>query len=236
MLSVDNLEVGYGNITALRGVTIKIARGETIAVVGPNGAGKSSLLLAIAGVVRPRAGSIQVDGKDLVGPPEARVANGISLVPEGRHIFSSLTVAENLALGCTTRTDQAAAAKDVTQILELFPVLSNRYRQRAGKLSGGEQQMLAIGRAMLSRPQLLLLDEPSLGLAPLIVDQVYAAIASLRSQGVTVLLVEQSARRALSASDRTYVLNGGLVTLHGPSMDLASSDTFDAAYFGRTAA
>ncbi len=235
MLVVSNLQVNYGNIAALRGVSLEVGQGEIVAVIGPNGAGKSTLLLTIAGVVRPRSGSILLAAKDATQmQPEALVVAGLSLVPEGRHIFGSLTVGENLQLGATVRSGRAGIASDINRVLTMFPVLKDRFRQRANKLSGGEQQMLAIGRAMLARPRLLLLDEPSLGLAPLVVNQVYEAVADLRRGGVTVLLVEQNAARALAAADRTYVLSSGLIVMAGKSSAMAGTVAFEAAYFGET--
>ena len=233
MLAVGNLHVSYGSIIALRGVSLQVAEGEIVAVIGPNGAGKSTLLLTIAGIVRAKQGSIEFAGGSVTGAaPERLVAAGLSLVPEGRHIFGSLTVAENIALGATTRSDRAAMAADTERVLDLFPVLRERLRQRAGKLSGGEQQMLAIARALLAKPRLLLLDEPSLGLAPLVVKQVYDAIEELRRSGVTILIVEQSVGRALKVADRTYVLNSGAVTISGRSAELQGTAAFDTAYFG----
>ena len=236
MLSVKDLCVSYGNIVGLRGVSIAVAEGEIVAVIGPNGAGKSTLLLTIAGIVRPKQGEVRLGDASILGiAPEILASRGVALVPEGRHIFGSLTVAENIALGATTRRDRAAIAADIERALDMFPVLRDRYRQRAGKLSGGEQQMLAIARALLARPKLLLLDEPSLGLAPLIVRQVYDAIFELRRQGLTVLIVEQSVHRAVAAADRTYVMNSGLIAMSGRSADLHGTAAFDAAYFGMAA-
>ena len=233
MLKISDLFVNYGNVAALRGVSLEVGAGEIIAVIGPNGAGKSTLLLAIAGVVKARSGSVMFDGNDIaLIQPEALVSKGLSLVPEGRHIFGSLTVAENLALGATVRRDWKEIASDTDNVLTMFPVLKDRYRQRANKLSGGEQQMLAIGRAMLARPRLLLLDEPSLGLAPLVVNHVYQAVVELRRSGVTVLIVEQNATRALATADRTYVLNSGEIVMSGKSTDMAGTVAFEAAYFG----
>ena len=233
MLSVGNLHVSYGSIVALRGVSLQVGEGEIVAVIGPNGAGKSTLLLTIAGIVRAKQGSIEFAGGSVTGAaPERLVSSGLSLVPEGRHIFGSLTVAENIALGATTRSDRAAIAADTERVLDLFPVLRERLRQRAGKLSGGEQQMLAIARALLAKPRLLLLDEPSLGLAPLVVKQVYDSIEELRRGGVTILIVEQSVGRALKVADRTYVLNSGAVTISGRSAELQGTAAFDTAYFG----
>jgi branched-chain amino acid transport system ATP-binding protein len=232
-LSVSNLEVRYGNVVALQNLSIEATKGEIIAVIGPNGAGKSTLLLAIAGVVRARQGDIRLAGESTLGfQPERLVSAGIALVPEGRRIFGSLSVAQNLELGATVRHDRDGIRRDTETVLEMFPVLRERFQQRAGKLSGGEQQMLAIGRAMLSRPKLLLLDEPSLGLAPIIVAQVYAAILRLRETGVTMVIVEQSVKRALSAADRSYILNSGTIVMSGKSSDLRGAEGFDAAYFG----
>ncbi|TPL54040.1 ABC transporter ATP-binding protein [Mesorhizobium sp. B2-4-6] len=233
MLNIRDLHVNYGNIIALRGVSLDVGEGEIVAVIGPNGAGKSTLLLAVAGVVKARAGSIELAGRNTAQmQAEALVSAGLSLVPEGRHIFGSLSVAENLALGATVRRDRKRIAADIDKVLVMFPVLKDRYRQRANKLSGGEQQMLAIGRAMLARPKLLLLDEPSLGLAPLVVNQVYQAVLELRRSGVTVLIVEQNVTRALAAADRTYVLSSGAIAMSGKSADLSGTAAFDAAYFG----
>jgi branched-chain amino acid transport system ATP-binding protein len=233
MLGIQNLQVSYGSIVALRGVDIAVAKGEIIAVIGPNGAGKSTLLLTIAGVVKAKAGTVTFDGRPILGEaPEKLAASGLALVPEGRHIFGSLSVAENIALGATTRDDRGGIAADTDKVLGMFPVLRDRYRQRAGNLSGGEQQMLAISRALLSRPKLLLLDEPSLGLAPLIVKQVYDAIYALRQEGLTVLVVEQSVNRALNAADRAYVMSAGAIAMVGRSSELQGTAAFDAAYFG----
>jgi branched-chain amino acid transport system ATP-binding protein len=234
MLNIEKLEVGYGSIVALRGVDITVTSGEIVAVIGPNGAGKSTLLLTIAGVVKAKAGGVTFDGRRILGEaPEKLAASGLALVPEGRHIFGSLSVAENISLGATTRNDRDGIAADTEKVVTMFPVLRDRYRQRAGNLSGGEQQMLAIARALMSRPKLLLLDEPSLGLAPLVVKQVYDAIYALRQQGLTVLVVEQSVNRALNAADRAYVMTGGAIAMVGRSSELQGTAAFDAAYFGQ---
>jgi branched-chain amino acid transport system ATP-binding protein len=233
MLTIKDLHVSYGNIVALRGVSLAVEQGEIVAVIGPNGAGKSTLLLTIAGVVRAKQGDVRMSEASTLGTaPEMLASRGLALVPEGRHIFGSLTVAENIALGATTRRDRDAIAADVERALDMFPVLRDRYRQRAGKLSGGEQQMLAIARALLARPKLLLLDEPSLGLAPLIVRQVYEAIFELKRQGMTILIVEQSVHRAVAAADRTYVMSSGQIAMSGKSSELHGTAAFDAAYFG----
>ncbi len=233
LLAVDGLVVRYGRITAIDGASIHVNDGEIVSIVGPNGAGKSSLLGAIAGLVRPVAGSITFAGEDTVGQPlEKTVRRGIALVLEGRHVFAGLTVLENLRLGAAARHDHAEIEKDIAEQFETFPILAERRAQPAGRLSGGEQQMLVIARALLSRPKLLMVDEPSLGLAPMMTDRVYEVLAKVRQRGVSVLVVEQNAPRALQASDRTYVLNGGRVGLSGPSGDLGNHPDFEAAYFG----
>jgi branched-chain amino acid transport system ATP-binding protein len=233
LLAVEDLHVGYGSITALRGVTLRVDPGEIVAVVGPNGAGKSSLLNAIAGVVRPRKGQIRYKEKPLDGQSiEDILRSGIALVPEGRLIFGSMAVEENLRLGATIRSDRQAVATDIEDLTKRFPILRSRLQQPAGQLSGGEQQQLAIARALLCRPSLLMLDEPSLGLAPAIIDQVYNILGELRERGTTILVVEQNATRALEVADRTHVLSAGLLRLSGSSAQLLNNPQFDAAYFG----
>jgi branched-chain amino acid transport system ATP-binding protein len=233
ILKVADLHVNYGNVAALRGVSIEVQAGEIVAVIGPNGAGKSTLLLTIAGIVRPARGAVALEGGSILGiAPERLVTRGLSLVPEGRHIFASLMVAENIRLGATGRRDKSTVAQDLDRVLTMFPILRQRYRQKAGQLSGGEQQMLAIARAIMARPRLLLIDEPSLGLAPLIVNQVYEAVSALRESGVTVLVVEQNVHRALAVADRTYVMNSGNVTMAGRSSELKTAEGFQEAYFG----
>jgi branched-chain amino acid transport system ATP-binding protein len=233
MLELHDLHVSYGRIAALRGVSLSVAEGEIVTVVGGNGAGKTTTLRAISGVLKPRSGRITFKGQSLVGlRPEQVVIRGISHSPEGRLIFGRLTIAENLWLGAYNRKDAAGIRKDLDRMYEMFPVLSERRSQRAGTLSGGEQQMLAIGRSLMSRPQVLLLDEPSLGLAPLLVDQIFEVIVDLRRHGVTVLLVEQNANEALRISDRTYVLETGRVTVDGPSAELINDPQLRSAYLG----
>jgi branched-chain amino acid transport system ATP-binding protein len=233
ILLINDLHVGYGAITALRGVTLRVNRGEIVAVVGPNGAGKSTLLSTIAGLVRPRQGSIQYRGRPLDGLSiEAILRGGISLVPEGRHIFSAMTVEENLRLGATIRKDARQIQSDIDGLVSRFPILQKRWLQPAGRLSGGEQQQLAIARALLSRPALLMLDEPSLGLAPAVIDEVYRILLEQRSLGTTILVVEQNATRALEAADHTHILSAGAIRLSGTSKELLESPQFDAAYFG----
>jgi branched-chain amino acid transport system ATP-binding protein len=233
LLSVDGVVVRYGAVAAVRGVDLQVHQGEVVTIVGPNGAGKTSLLSAIAGIVKPASGSITYRGGPLSQVPlEDVVRTGIALVPEGRHIFATLSVQENLLLGATIRDDVTEVRSDVARLYRQFPILAARAGQPAGHLSGGEQQQLAIARALLSRPRLLLLDEPSLGLAPAIIDQVYRLLRSIHEDGVTILLVEQNAERAFSISDRAYVMNGGAVTLRGTAAELATHANFDAAYFG----
>jgi branched-chain amino acid transport system ATP-binding protein len=233
LLSVDGLVVRYGPITALNGVDLVVAAGEMVAIVGPNGAGKSSLLAAIAGTVRPAAGRIAFKGQSVLGQPlERTVRRGIALVPEGRHVLASLTVFENLRLGATIRRDGAEVQREIDGFFAAFPILGERRHEAAGRLSGGEQQMLVIARALLSKPPLLMLDEPSLGLAPKITEQVYAMLAAIRRDGVTVLVVEQNADRALAAADRTLVLSGGAIRLGGTAAELSGNPDFEAAYFG----
>lgn len=233
LLQVEAVSVRYGAVAALTAVDLNVGNGEIVAVVGPNGAGKSSLLGVIAGTVAPVAGRVRFRDEDILGHPlERTVRRGIAFVPEGRHVLAGLTVLENLVLGATVRADRAAVAADIGSFFDLFPVLGERRDQPAGRLSGGEQQMLVIARALMSRPALLILDEPSLGLAPKITDRVYATIAEVRSRGVSILVVEQNAPRALKAADRTYVLNGGVVRLSGTRDTLAGHPQFETAYFG----
>jgi branched-chain amino acid transport system ATP-binding protein len=234
LLRVADLHVSYGSIAALHGISLDVNPGELVAIIGPNGAGKSTLLRTIAGLIMPRRGSVVVNQEPIVGrPPERLVAAGISLVPEGRHIFGSLTVDENLRLGATTRRDgRQAIEADVGRLLALFPVLGQRLRQRAGQLSGGEQQMLAIARALMAAPALLLLDEPSLGLAPLIVSSVYQTLATLRAGGLTLLVVEQNIQIALRSADRAYILDAGRIRLSGTPQELRALPQLHQAYFG----
>ena len=233
ILAVHELKVSYGAVAALRGVSLRVEEGELVSVVGPNGAGKSTLMHAIAGVVTPDAGDIALAGHSIAAlAPEQRVRQGIALVPEGRHVFATLTVGENLLIGGVTRRRDPGARAATERILEYFPILRERYGQPAGRLSGGEQQQLAIARALLSRPRLLLLDEPSLGLAVRIIDEVYEILSRLNRDGISVLVVEQSIARALAAAERTYVLRNGIVELEGGSNELFGDSAFDSAYFG----
>ncbi len=236
LLNVENLHVHYGRIAALRGISLNVAEGEIVCIVGPNGAGKSTTLLSISSVLSPTEGEISFDGKSIIGTPPEQVATlGISQVPEGRHIFTSLTVDENLQVGAATRNDKDRVRQDYERVLDMFPILAERRRQSAGKLSGGEQQMLAIARSLMTNPRFLTIDEPSLGLAPRIVDQVYEVLVDLRkSRGLTLLLVEQSSERALKAADRLYVLRSGEIQLEGKTADLQDGKAVHEAYFGFT--
>jgi branched-chain amino acid transport system ATP-binding protein len=234
LLEVKDLHVHYGRLAALRGVSLSVAEGEIACIVGPNGAGKSTTLLAISSVLSPTNGTITFAGGPLNGKrPEAVAALGISQVPEGRHIFTTLTVEENLRVGAAIRRDAPRVQEDYERVLDLFPVLAERRRQSAGKLSGGEQQMLAIGRALMTSPRFLTIDEPSLGLAPKIVDRVYEVLTELRrSQGLTLLIVEQSSERALKTADKIYVLRSGQIRLEGMAKDLQDGEAVHSAYFG----
>ncbi|HXG51485.1 MAG TPA: ABC transporter ATP-binding protein [candidate division Zixibacteria bacterium] len=232
MLEGRNLHVYYGAVRALKGVSFKVGKGELVTLLGANGAGKTTTLKTISGLLRPRRGEVQLEGEVLSNaPPDEIVRRGVAHVPEGRKIFPRFTVLENLEIGGYTRS-RAALAPDLEFVFELFPRLRERRRQIAGTLSGGEQQMLAIGRALMARPKLLLLDEPSMGLAPKIVEQILETIRSINKSGVTVLLVEQNAAMALAISHRGYVLETGSVILEGSSRDLAGNDQVRQAYLG----
>ncbi len=233
MLRVTELEVFYGNIQALHGIGFHVKEGEIVTIIGSNGAGKSTTLMTIAGLLKPRRGEILYRGQNLVRLPAHRIVQrGISLCPEGRRIFSSLSVLENLIMGAVQRNDKTGVSQDIEWVLSLFPDLKDRLDQAGGTLSGGQQQMLAIGRALMSRPKLLILDEPSLGLAPFLVDMIFKVIVTLREEGTTVLLVEQNARQALEIADRGYVLETGRIILEGPCADLRGNDRVKSAYLG----
>jgi branched-chain amino acid transport system ATP-binding protein len=233
VLELTDVHVRYGNIRALQGVSLRVESGELVALIGSNGAGKSTTLRTISGLLRPAQGTITFEGADITTAATDRiVARGISHCPEGRRIFGSLTVLENLRLGAVSRSDSTAVAADLEMVFELFPLLKERLGQAGGTLSGGEQQMLAIGRALMSRPRLLLLDEPSLGLAPLMVERIFATIAELRRQGRTILLVEQNVHQALDVADRAYVLETGRIMLDGPASVLRHDPKVEQSYLG----
>lgn len=234
LLSVENITVRYGRLTALRNFSLTMEQGETLFVTGPNGAGKSTLLKAIAGVVTPVTGTIHFHEQDVGGqPPESIARLGLSMVPEGRHVFGSLTIEENLILGAGMRRDKARMAENLASVYELFPILSERKDSHAGVLSGGQQQMLVIGRALMTEPQLIAIDEPSLGLAPKIIDQVYDTLTRLRDErGLSLLIVEQSTTRAVMAGGRMVMLRSGELVLEGDARELSKGDALNAAYFG----
>jgi len=233
VLSLRGVTVGYGKTPVLREVSLEVPRGEVVALLGANGAGKTTIMRTVMGFLKPWSGSVVFDGQDLGGQRPARIVRrGVGLVPEGRQIFGHLTVDENLVMGAYARRDPAGVRSDREWVLSLFPVLAERLRQRAGTLSGGEQQMLAIGRALMARPRLLLLDEPSLGLAPLLVREIFEVIGKIHQEGTTVLLVEQNARMALSVAARAYVLETGRVVREGAARELMEDPSVRAAYLG----
>jgi len=232
ILEVKDLHVDYGAVKALRGVSLNLDKGEIVTLIGANGAGKSTTLRAIMGLVAPVSGEVRYRGELLTGLPTFRIVRDrLTLVPEGRAVFANLTVRENLELGAYSRRD-AGVGDDLDRVLSIFPRLKERIRQRAGTLSGGEQQMLAIGRALMSRPDVLLLDEPSLGLAPLLVHTIFESIENINREGASVLLVEQNANAALKHSHRAYVLETGIVTISGPSSEIATDPRVKEAYLG----
>lgn len=234
MLELQDLYAYYGSIRALEGISFQVNEGELVALIGSNGAGKSTTLKAISGLLRPRQGTIRFQGQDITHLATDRiVALGISHCPEGRRIFGGLTVRENLLLGTVQRKNGQTTANDLEWVLQLFPRLKERLYQAGGTLSGGEQQMLAIGRALMSRPQLLLLDEPSLGLAPLMVEHIFKVIHELKQQGKTILLVEQNIHQALDAADRAYVIETGRITLTGPAEELKHNPQVEHSYLGK---
>lgn len=231
-LRVENIHVYYGAIHAIRGVTFTVNEGEVVTLIGANGAGKSTILKTVSGLLRPKSGTISFDGTDITQiPPHKLVPMGLAHVPEGRRIFQQMTVEENLEMGAFTQP-KSGIAMDLEKVFALFPRLKERRRQIAGTLSGGEQQMLAMGRALMSHPKLLMLDEPSMGLAPILVEQIFDIIRSLHRTGTTILLVEQNAQMALSVADRAYVLETGEITLTGTGDELIHSDAIRKAYLG----
>jgi len=233
MLKIENLEVAYGNIRAIKGISLEVNQGEIVTLIGSNGAGKSTTLRAISGILKPRSGSITFNGERIDGVEGHEiVAKGICQSPEGRRIFPKMTVDENLDLGAFLRNDKNEIANDRKRVLELFPRLQERIDQKAGTMSGGEQQMLAVGRALMGSPKLLLLDEPSMGLAPVLVEMIFETIEKINKQGTTILLVEQNALAALNVANRAYVLESGSIKMSGKAKDLISNDEVTKAYLG----
>jgi branched-chain amino acid transport system ATP-binding protein len=233
LLEVDNVHTYYGHIHALKGVTLKVEQGEIVTLIGANGAGKSTTLKTISGVMRPREGQVRLNGRDLSGfPAHEIVAMGVVQVPEGRRVFGRLTVIENLEMGAYTQTDGQAVREAIDRAFTLFPRLGERRHQVAGTLSGGEQQMLAIGRGLMATPKVLLMDEPSMGLAPVLVDSIFQTIQDLHSAGTTILLVEQNARMALQVADRGYVMQTGEIVLSGTADHLRTNEMVRKAYLG----
>ncbi|MBP6019973.1 MAG: ABC transporter ATP-binding protein [Burkholderiaceae bacterium] len=233
LLDIRQLEVSYGGIRAVRGIDMHVGQGELVSLIGANGAGKSTTLRAICGLEPVAGGDILYDGDSIAGKPSYMlVRQGLVMVPEGRGIFGQLTIDENLAMGGYIRTDSDQVHRDIEHVFELFPRLAERRKQSAGTLSGGEQQMLAMGRAMISKPRLLLLDEPSMGLAPLLIDRIFEVVRTIAAEGVTILLIEQNARLALETSSRGYVMESGTIILEGPSDQLLDDPKVRAAYLG----
>lgn len=233
MLTINDINVFYGAIHAIKGVSLEVNEGEIVTLIGANGAGKSTILRTISGLLKPKTGSIQFEGQEIAGMPAHEIVKtGISQVPEGRRIFAEMSVLENLELGAFTRKDKDGIKADMELVFERFPRLKERIGQLAGTLSGGEQQMLAMGRALMSQPRLLLLDEPSMGLAPLLIKEIFTIIQDINKTGTTVLLVEQNANMALSIAHRAYVLETGRITLSGDAKELAASDEVRKAYLG----
>ena len=233
MLKVDNIDVYYGAIHAIKGISIEVPKGEIVTLVGSNGAGKSTTLRTISGLMKPKNGTILFEDKNIVGVPAHKIVGmGLCQVPEGRHVFANMSVMENLELGAYLRNDKDGIARDPEDVFKKFPRLLERKDQISGTLSGGEQQMLAMGRALMSRPRLLLLDEPSMGLAPLLVKEIFNIIKEINESGTTVLLVEQNANMALSIADKAYVLETGRIALAGTAQELASSEAVRKAYLG----
>ena len=233
MLKINNLDIFYGGIHALKNINLEVKQGEIVTLIGANGAGKTSTLRAISSLEKPKNGEILFNGENITGiAPHKLVARGLSHVPEGRKIFANLSVMENLELGAYLRKDKKSVQEDYEMVFEKFPRLKERFKQNAGTLSGGEQQMLAIGRALMNRPKMLLLDEPSMGLAPLVVNDIFDTIVEINKAGTTILLVEQNANKALSIADRAYVLETGRITLQGTADELLHDDKVRAAYLG----
>ncbi|MFD6187565.1 ABC transporter ATP-binding protein [Streptomyces goshikiensis] len=233
LLKVEDLKVAYGKIEAVKGISFEVNEGEIVCLVGTNGAGKTTTLRTLSGLLKPAGGTITFDGKPLAQVPAHKIVSlGLAHSPEGRHIFPRLTIAENLQLGAFLRTDKEGIEKDVQRAYEMFPILGERRKQAAGTLSGGEQQMLAMGRALMSRPKLLMLDEPSMGLSPLMMQKIMATIAELKATGTTILLVEQNAQAALSLADQAHVMEIGKIVLSGTGQDLLHNEDVRKAYLG----
>ena len=233
MLKIENLYVNYGGINALRGISLEVQDGEIVTLIGANGAGKSTTLRTITDLVKAASGSVVWNGEEMIGKSiDAIFKSGIAMVPEGRRVFSDLTVLENLQIGAYLRKDKEEIDKDIEWVYSLFPRLKERYWQYAGTLSGGEQQMLAVGRALMSRPKLMMMDEPSLGLAPLVVQDIFSIIKEINRQGVTILLIEQNANMALRIADRGYVLETGQISMTGTGLQLLNDESVKAAYLG----
>ncbi|MFF0447852.1 ABC transporter ATP-binding protein [Streptomyces sp. NPDC004609] len=233
LLEVEDLRVAYGKIEAVKGISFSVEAGQIVTLIGTNGAGKTTTLRTLSGLLKPSAGRIRFDGRPLAGVPAHKIVSlGLAHSPEGRHIFPRLTIAENLQLGAFLRTDKAGIHQDIQRAYELFPILGERSKQAAGTLSGGEQQMLAMGRALMSRPKLLMLDEPSMGLSPIMMQKIMATISELKAQGTTILLVEQNAQAALSLADQGHVMEVGHVVLSGSGQDLLHDESVRKAYLG----
>ena len=233
MLEIKDLNVYYGVIQALKGISFEVNEGEVIALIGANGAGKTTTLHTLTGLISAKSGSIVLDGKDITKTPAHKIVKmGIAHVPEGRRIFQNLTVLDNIRLGAFTRKDKDGIAADIEKVYKLFPRLEERKTQIAGTLSGGEQQMLAMGRALMSKPRIVVMDEPSMGLSPILVSEIFDIIENIREQGTTVLLVEQNAKKALSIADRAYVLETGKIVLSGKASDLINDESVKKAYLG----
>lgn len=234
MLEIKDLHVSYGGIQALRGVSLNVPDGKIVTLIGANGAGKSTLMRTISGLVKAQSGSILWNGQELLGKPiDQIVASGIAMSPEGRRVFADLTVLENLKIGAYLRKDKAETEKDLEWVYSLFPRLKERSWQSAGTLSGGEQQMLAVGRALMAKPKMILMDEPSMGLSPLLVKEIFAIVQEVNKQGITILLVEQNAKMALAISDRAYVLETGNISIEGNAADLLNDPRVKKAYLGQ---
>ena len=237
MLKITDLKVAYGGIQALRGISLEVPDGKIVTLIGANGAGKSTTLRTISGLVKAASGTIEFNGQDITGKPSNQVLEaGIAQIPEGRRVFPNLSVLENLKVGAYLRKDADGIAKDIEWVYQLFPRLKERYWQLAGTLSGGEQQMLAVARGLMSRPKMMMLDEPSLGLAPLVVQDIFKIIGEINKQGMTILLVEQNANMALKIADYAYVLETGTITREGTGLELLNDESIKEAHLGKTKA